>query len=548
MIPISAPSSEARSLSGIQHRVGSVRADDDERTIDEPSTTMNSPTRTRRDRRWCSTRSTNASELGSMTNSTRCPHAEPGGVVADFVAAVVGLVEARPLERDADRQEHLLDRHRLAGLGVDVLGQRVVGERLLDLDGLAGVDELVHVGRHGSATRLIARSRRAIAGDAVARRIGPRRRDPRRRNGDPVPPGHQGSAEGVDADRRPRPRSRSSSTRRSAPGSTTSWSCRSRASRRSSEYFDADDALVDALRRRARTTSPIGCARIGRDWRVTIVYQDDPQGLGHAVGCAREAVGDEPFAVLLPDELMGDSSLLAQMNGVCACTGGSVVGVKQVPRDPGQLLRRARAVGPDSDADGVIPVADLVEKPPVDEAPSDYILIGRYVLTARRVRRDRAPDPGQWRRAPADRCVAGPGGTSPFSRGACRDIGRYDTGNPVGFLEAAIDLRAQAIPRCRRPTCAPSLDARALSSSEPRRYTPPERSPSSCGRAVLVDIEVECVPVRVVRRCATRRSPVVRTEPARGRTPSVSTSIVEHGDLGGMRRHRAGAAGSARVW
>ena len=65
----------------------------------------------------------------------------------------VGLVEAVALERDTDRQEHLLDGHRRTGLRMDVLGQRVVGERLLDLDRLVGVDELVHVRRHGSGSR-----------------------------------------------------------------------------------------------------------------------------------------------------------------------------------------------------------------------------------------------------------------------------------------------------------------------------------------------------------------------------------------------------------
>jgi UTP--glucose-1-phosphate uridylyltransferase len=83
-------------------------------------------------------------------------------------------------------------------------------------------------------------------------------------------------------------------------------------------YFAADDALVGALRDKGKDDVADRLASIGRDWRVSIVYQDNPRGLGHAVGCGREAVGDEPFAVLLPDELMGDSSLLAQMNGVCA--------------------------------------------------------------------------------------------------------------------------------------------------------------------------------------------------------------------------------------
>ena len=98
-------------------------------------------------------------------------------------------------------------------------------------------------------------------------------------------------------------------------------------------YFRRDDALIGELEDKGKTELADRLAAIGRDWRATIVYQDQPQGLGHAVGCAREAVGDEPFAVLLPDELMGVSSLLAQMNGVCASTGGSVVAVVNVPRE-----------------------------------------------------------------------------------------------------------------------------------------------------------------------------------------------------------------------
>ena len=89
-------------------------------------------------------------------------------------------------------------------------------------------------------------------------------------------------------------------------------------------YFRADDALIGSLEAPGRVTARRGaggrgcCRLIGRDWRATIVYQDRPKGLGHAVGCAREAVGDGPGTVVLPDELMGSSALLAQMNGVCA--------------------------------------------------------------------------------------------------------------------------------------------------------------------------------------------------------------------------------------
>jgi len=201
-------------------------------------------------------------------------------------------------------------------------------------------------------------------------------------------------------------------------------------------YFEPDQGLIDALKEKGKDDVAERLARIGRDWRVTITYQDNPRGLGHAVGCAREAVGDEPFAVLLPDELMGDSSLLAQMNGVCARTGGSVVGVKQVPRDQVSSYGVLAPSGPIDD-DGVIPVADLVEKPPVHEAPSDYILIGRYVLTPDVLDEIENLTPGSGGELQLTDALRAQASRSPFS-GVLSRTDRYDTGNPVGFLEAAI--------------------------------------------------------------------------------------------------------------
>ncbi len=201
-------------------------------------------------------------------------------------------------------------------------------------------------------------------------------------------------------------------------------------------YFAPDDALIDALKEKGNDDVAERLASIGRDWRVTIVHQDNPRGLGHAVGCAREAVGDAPFAVLLPDELMGDSSLLAQMNGVCASTGGSVVGVKQVPRDQVSsygVLAPSRPI----DDDGVIAVADLVEKPPVDEAPSEYIIIGRYVLTPDVFDEIDQLTPGSGGELQLTDALRAQAARSPFS-GVLSTVDRYDTGNPVGFLEAAI--------------------------------------------------------------------------------------------------------------
>jgi len=203
-------------------------------------------------------------------------------------------------------------------------------------------------------------------------------------------------------------------------------------------YFEPAPEIVDSLEASGKTELAARVRAIGADWRTTIVYQDEPRGLGHAVGCAREAIGDEPFAVLLPDELMGSSSLLAHMNGVCARTGGSVVALKEVPHDE---VSRYGVIAPSGpvDADGVVPVSDLVEKPPIDEAPSDLIIIGRYVLTPdvfEEIAAGRIGALGEIQLTDALRAQAQ---RSPF-HGVVSNVDRFDTGTPFGFLTAAVEL------------------------------------------------------------------------------------------------------------
>ena len=203
-------------------------------------------------------------------------------------------------------------------------------------------------------------------------------------------------------------------------------------------YFQPSPEILDALEASGKTALAERVRSIGRDWRATIVYQDEPRGLGHAVGCASEAIGDEPFAVLLPDELMGDSSLLAHMNGVCASTGGSVVALKEVPHEEVGRYGVIAPTGP-VDADGVVPIGDMVEKPPIDEAPSDLIIIGRYVLTAdvfEEIAAGRIGALGEIQLTDALRAQAQ---RSPF-HGVISRIDRFDTGTPFGFLTAAVEL------------------------------------------------------------------------------------------------------------
>ena len=203
-------------------------------------------------------------------------------------------------------------------------------------------------------------------------------------------------------------------------------------------YFQPQPDVIAKLRASGREQMAERLESIGRDIKVSFAYQDEPHGLGHAVGCARAAVGDEPFAVLLPDELMGSSVLLDQMARLCEATGGSVVGLKEVPHAE---VGRYGVIDPIGQLDerGVVAVRSMVEKPDPVDAPSDLIIIGRYVLT---------PDVFD----EIDRVERGAGGEiqltdalkaqavrAPF-HGVVSDVLRYDTGNPFGWLTAVIEI------------------------------------------------------------------------------------------------------------
>lgn len=204
------------------------------------------------------------------------------------------------------------------------------------------------------------------------------------------------------------------------------------------QYFQPDDQLLGKLEDSGKTELAERLRSIGRDWKVSVVYQDDPKGLGHAVGCARDAVGDEPFAVMLPDELMGSSALLAQMNGVCSSTGGSVVAVVEVAPE---FVSSYGVIDPAGElsADGVIAVKDLVEKPPREEAPSNYILTGRYVLTADAWTEIAALQPGRGGELQLTDALRAQAARAPF-HAVVSHVSRHDTGNPLGFLTASIEL------------------------------------------------------------------------------------------------------------
>ena len=203
-------------------------------------------------------------------------------------------------------------------------------------------------------------------------------------------------------------------------------------------YFQPQPEVIAKLRSSGRDDMADRLESIGRDVKVSFAYQDQALGLGHAVGCAREAVGDEPFAVLLPDELMGSSALLDQMARLCESTGGSVVGLKEVPHDQVGSYGVIDPIG-EPDDDGVIAIRSMVEKPNPADAPSDLIIIGRYVLTPDVFDEIAQVQPGAGGEIQLTDALKAQAARSPF-HGVVSDVQRYDTGNPFGWLSAVIEI------------------------------------------------------------------------------------------------------------
>jgi UTP--glucose-1-phosphate uridylyltransferase len=111
--------------------------------------------------------------------------------------------------------------------------------------------------------------------------------------------------------------------------------------------------------------------------KLSVVYQEQPLGLGHAVWCAREIIGNEPFAVILPDDVIIGSPCLVQMMKAYEEVGGNLVAVENVPRAE---TAKYGVLDIDSDGGRLVSVKGLVEKPDPALAPSTLAIIGRYIL------------------------------------------------------------------------------------------------------------------------------------------------------------------------
>ncbi|WP_444685013.1 UTP--glucose-1-phosphate uridylyltransferase GalU [Alkalicoccus luteus] len=147
------------------------------------------------------------------------------------------------------------------------------------------------------------------------------------------------------------------------------------------DHFDTSYELEETLRRKEKTAILEEVQAISNMANIHYIRQKEAKGLGHAISCAKHFIGDEPFAVLLGDDIVrtNGTPCLKQLIDVFERYNSSVVGVQPVPDND---VSKYGIVAPKSTEieKGVIHVADLMEKPAVEDAPSNYAIMGRYVL------------------------------------------------------------------------------------------------------------------------------------------------------------------------
>ena len=145
------------------------------------------------------------------------------------------------------------------------------------------------------------------------------------------------------------------------------------------DHFDASPELELFLKEKGKDQELSEIKRISSMANCVFVRQREALGLGHAVLCAREAVGNEPFAVLLGDDVIdSETPVLAQMLQVWEKHQRSVIGLMEVPDH--QVSRYGIAAGEEIEP-GVFRITQMVEKPPLEKAPSNLAIVGRYILT-----------------------------------------------------------------------------------------------------------------------------------------------------------------------
>ena len=205
------------------------------------------------------------------------------------------------------------------------------------------------------------------------------------------------------------------------------------------DYFDQAFELEATLKDKGKGLDVLepSNAQFGE---VVTVRQQQPLGLGHAVWCARHIVGDEPFAVLLPDELMlGKPGCLAQMVKAYDRVGGNIVAALEVPENE---THKYGVIDPGAVDGRLTEIRGMVEKPAPGTAPSNLMLPGRYILQPEVMRALDAKEKGAGGEIQLTDAMAKLIGEQPF-HAFTFDGERYDCGSAAGFVIANLAVALQ---------------------------------------------------------------------------------------------------------
>ena len=200
------------------------------------------------------------------------------------------------------------------------------------------------------------------------------------------------------------------------------------------DHFDHNIELENILKERGKTAEvKLVSGPMLQPGQVAYTRQQEPLGLGHAVWCARELVGNEPFAVLLADDLvMAETPCLKQMVDSFEKTSGNIVAVVDVPKEH---TNRYGIVDTGAENGSLVEVNGLVEKPDPKDAPSTLSVIGRYVLLPEVFEHLAQKEKGAGGEIQLTDSMAKMIGTSPF-HGLRFEGRRFDCGDKAGFFEA----------------------------------------------------------------------------------------------------------------
>jgi UTP--glucose-1-phosphate uridylyltransferase len=200
------------------------------------------------------------------------------------------------------------------------------------------------------------------------------------------------------------------------------------------DYFDVAFELEQAIGAKGKSLDVLAPSRAAFG-EVVAVRQQQPLGLGHAVWCARDIVGDEPFAVLLPDELMlGKPNCLAQLMATYDKVGGNVVAALEVPDSE---THRYGVIDPGASDGRLTEIRGMVEKPAAGAAPSNLVLPGRYILQPEVMRQLDLQERGAGGEIQLTDAMARLIGKQPFHAWTFEGA-RYDSGSEAGFVIANV--------------------------------------------------------------------------------------------------------------